>query len=114
MPCATASSVAHAAVVELPDAGEDEHVVVHREPEQDHEQEQRQPVRDSAVRGETDQRLQPLPFWNISTSTPYAAPTDSRFNRIALIGITIERNVTSNSRNARPKTKREDQRQPAC
>ena len=35
---------------------------------------------------------------------PSAAPTDSRFSRIALIGITIERNVTSSSRNAIRKT----------
>ena len=45
----------HAAVVELPDAREDEHVVVHRQPEQDDEQEQRQPVRHPAVGGEAEQ-----------------------------------------------------------
>jgi len=33
-------------------------VVVHREPEQDHEQEQRQPVRDTAVRGEPEQAFE--------------------------------------------------------
>ena len=38
----------HAAVDQLLDPAQDEHVVVHREPEQDHEQEQRQPGRDSA------------------------------------------------------------------
>ena len=43
IPCATASSVDCAAVHRLPDPAEDEHVVVHREPEQHHEQEQRQP-----------------------------------------------------------------------
>ena len=48
---------AHPAVVELADPGEDEDVVVHREPEQDHEQEQRQPVGHPAVRGEPEQRL---------------------------------------------------------
>ena len=57
MPCLTASSVVRPAVVELPDAGEDEHVVVHREPEQDHEQEQRQPVRHPAGGREAEQRL---------------------------------------------------------
>ena len=46
----------------------------------------------------------PWPSWKTSTSTPYAAPTDSRFSTIALSGITIERNVTSSSRNARPST----------
>ena len=37
-----------AAVDQLLDAAEDEHVVVHREAEQDHEQEQRQPRCDAA------------------------------------------------------------------
>ena len=35
---------------------------------------------------------------------PIAAATDSTFSTIALIGITIERNVTSSSRNAIEKT----------
>ena len=39
----------HAAVDELLDPAEDEDVVVHRESEQDHEQEQRQPGGDRAV-----------------------------------------------------------------
>ena len=38
----------HPAVDRLADAADDEHVVVHREAEQDHEQEQRQPGRDPA------------------------------------------------------------------
>ena len=49
---------AHAAIVTLADAAEDEHVVVHRQPEQDHEQEQRQPRRDASDRGEAEHRLQ--------------------------------------------------------
>src|SRR5262249_3848370 len=44
------------------------------------------------------------PCWKIHTSTPYAAPTDSRLSRIALIGITIERNVSSSNTNASPRT----------
>jgi len=40
------------------------------------------------------------PYWKIHTSTPYAAPTDSRLSTTALAGITIERKVTSSSRNA--------------
>ena len=35
---------------------------------------------------------------------PYAAPTESRLSRIALIGITIERNVNNKSRNASENT----------
>ena len=49
----------HAPVVQLPDPGQDEHVVVHREPEQDHEQEQGQPVGDAAVGLEAEQLLAP-------------------------------------------------------
>ena len=48
IPCATASSV-EAAVVGLPDAAQDEHVVVHREAEEDHEHEQREPRGDRPV-----------------------------------------------------------------
>ena len=46
----------------------------------------------------------PRPSWKTSFSRPYEAPTDSRLSRIALIGITIERNVASRSRNASPRT----------
>ena len=35
---------------------------------------------------------------------PYAAPTDSRFSTIALIGTTIDRNVTSSRMNASVRT----------
>ena len=42
-------------------------------------------------------------------STPYAAPTDSRLSTIALAGMTIERNVTSSSRNASDEHEHEDQ-----
>src|SRR5262245_3733098 len=45
------------------------------------------------------------PSWKIQTRTPYAAPTDSRLRMIALTGITIDRNVNSNRRNAAPSTK---------
>src|SRR5262245_4926422 len=46
----------------------------------------------------------PQPPWNTETRTPYAAATDSRFRTIAVAGITIDRNVQSRSRNARPST----------
>ena len=45
------------------------------------------------------------PYWNTSTITPYAAPTDSRFNTMVTSGITTERNASSSSKKARPKTK---------
>ncbi len=43
-------------------------------------------------------------FWNTSTSSPYAAPTDSRFITIALSGTTSERNASSSSTKLRPST----------
>ena len=49
----------HAAVVGLADPAEDEHVVVHREPEQDHEQEDRQERVDAAGGVEAEQLLPP-------------------------------------------------------
>ena len=46
-----------------------------------------------------------FPFWKTRTSTPYAAPTESRLSTIALMGMTIERKVSSSSTNASPSTK---------
>src|SRR6266536_432536 len=45
-------------------------------------------------------REAPQPYWNTATRMPYAAPTDSRLRTTALSGITMERKVTSSSRNA--------------
>src|SRR5262249_5725961 len=62
IPCSTGLSVRlvrrHAAVDELLDPADDEHVVVHRKPEQHGEQEERQPGHDTAVRVEPEQALQ--------------------------------------------------------
>ena len=49
-------------------------------------------------------RLSRLPSWNTQVTMPSAAATDRTFRRIALIGITIDRNVTSSSRNATENT----------
>jgi hypothetical protein len=49
-------------------------------------------------------RLAPQPYWKMATSTPYAAPTDSRFSTIAFTAMTIERNESSRSRNANVST----------
>ena len=46
------------------------------------------------------------PSWKTRTRTPKAAPVESRLSTIALIGITIEWNATSMSRNDRPSTNR--------
>ena len=48
--------------------------------------------------------------WKTSTSSPYAAPTESRLSSTALIGITIERNVTSSSRKQSASTNAEHDR----
>src|SRR5919112_2567686 len=48
--------------------------------------------------------LSRLPSWNTQVTIPSAAATDSTFSRIALTGITIDRNVTRSSRNATEKT----------
>ena len=57
MPCATASAELMPPSARLTDAAEDEHVVVHREAEEDHEQEQREPAGDRAVGLEAQQLL---------------------------------------------------------
>ena len=49
-------------------------------------------------------RPMPTPFWNTSVTAPYAAPTESRFIKIALIGSTIERNTTVSRMNESPST----------
>ena len=50
------------AVVALLDPAEDEYVVVHGQPEQHQEQEQRQPAGDGMRAGEAEQRLPPSPL----------------------------------------------------
>jgi hypothetical protein len=44
------------------------------------------------------------PSWKTSTRSPKAAPVESRFSRIALIGMTIERKATSSNANDKPRT----------
>src|SRR3954453_668053 len=36
----------------------------------------------------------PHPHWNTATTTPYAAPTESRLSTAALVAITTDRNAT--------------------
>ena len=60
----------HAAVDRLADPAEDEHVVVHRQAEQDHEQEHRQPAVIAAVGVEAEQLLAGGPSWKTQVSTP--------------------------------------------
>ena len=58
IPRSTASCGREAAVDELADPAEDEDVVVHREPEEHGEEEERQPGDDAAVRVEAEHALQ--------------------------------------------------------
>ena len=81
-------------------------MVVHRQPEQDHEQEQRQPVDDdAAVRGSRAGRW-PRPCWKTSTSSPYAAPTDSRFSTTAVAATTTDRNGEHQHHEGQPQHER--------
>ena len=45
------------------------------------------------------------PSWKTTTSNPKAAPVESRFRRMALIGMTIERKATRSRANDRARTK---------
>jgi hypothetical protein len=49
-------------------------------------------------------RSAPQPHWKTATSTPKAAPTDSRKPSAALTGTRIERKTTSSRSTARPMT----------
>ncbi len=48
----------------------------------------------------------PHPNWNTATTTPYAAPIDSRFMTPAVNGITTDRNAAMSKRNESPTTAR--------
>jgi hypothetical protein len=50
-------------------------------------------------------KLSPQPHWNSATSTPYAAPTESRLSTIAFTAITIDLNETSSRMKAKTRTK---------
>ena len=50
-------------------------------------------------------RPRPHPHWKTATSTPYAAPIESRFITAALSGTRIDRNTMSNRTNAPSTTK---------
>ena len=59
MPPTTASRVLAPRDVQLADPAQDEHVVVHAQPEQEHEHEQRDPRDDPAEGGVAEEALQP-------------------------------------------------------
>ena len=45
-----------------------------------------------------------MPSWKTSTSSPYAAPTESRFAAIDVAATTSERNASTSSRKLSPST----------
>ena len=47
----------------------------------------------------TPKKLEPQPHWNTATTTPYAAPIDSRFMTTALSGTSRLRKTSMSSRN---------------
>ena len=91
IPYATASRVGQAAVMPLPDPGHDEHVVVHGQPEQHDEHEQRYPRLDRAGAW-VPTSAAPQPCTKTALSAPYAAPTESRLSTIEVAAITSEPN----------------------
>ena len=80
-----------------------EHLVVHREAEQDREHQQRHEALDRYRVREPDQRV-PQPFSKIAVRTPYAAATESRFMIPAVSGTRTERKAIIRSRNESPTT----------
>jgi hypothetical protein len=75
--------------VELDDAGEEEDLVVHGEPEPERQHQQRDGVLDTAHGVESEHVFQ-VPFLEDPHDDPKVAPSESTFMTRALIGITTE------------------------
>ena len=101
-PSMTAASVELARVVLLPDARQDEHLVVHRQPEQEREDHQRDPERHRAGRGDAEDRVRSRgrPA-RTAPSTPSVAPSEIRFSTTAFNGSSSDRNARTSSRYVR-------------
>ena len=81
----------------LPDPRQQEHLVVHRQPEEDREHQDRDPARHRHRVVEAEQARRPSPTGRPRSSTPYAAAIDSRFITAAFTGTTTERNIIASS-----------------
>ena len=79
IPRTTAVRVTPVRVVLLAHPGEDEHLVVHREPEQEREHHQRDPGRHRAGGVDAPEQLRPVPVLPDHASTPQAAATLATF-----------------------------------
>jgi hypothetical protein len=96
-PRATASVLSPVRSHDLLHPGEQEDLVVHRQPEQDAEQDHRQRGLHEAQRLEPEERER-LPSWKIQTSAPKLAVIDSVFITSALAGRMTERRSTNSTR----------------
>ena len=97
-------ALGHGAVVvaglvpRLLDAGEQEHLVVHRQPEGEDEHDTGI-TRSSEPGGSKPSSAGRCPSWNTQTSAPNVAPSDSTFITIALTGSTTEPVIRNSSTN---------------
>ena len=103
MPPVTASSPAPRDM-QFPDPGQDEHVVVHAQPEQEHEHEQQYPRDDSAEGRVAEQPLQPAVLED-QRDQSISGADHSRSSMIEISGMVTERNAAISSRNASTATK---------
>ncbi len=99
MPRITAVSVEPVASYSSRMRDEDEHLVVHRQAEQEREHHQRDPRGDRAGRRMPQIRLEPWPACHTSSSTPHAAPTLITLRITAFSGSSSERNARASSTN---------------
>ena len=95
-PVATARVVVVGEVPLLPDPGEQEDLVVHRQPDQDRQHEDRLGRVEEAGRGEAERTLE-WPSAKIQVITPNEALIESRFITIAFNGSTSDPNARNSS-----------------
>ena len=96
-PVATAYALSPGLVPGLAHAGDDEDLVVHREPEEDGEEEDRDPALDLSD-GPTPSASAVAPHRQAATSSPYTAAVVSRFRSTACSGSTSDRNARTRMR----------------
>ena len=90
------------AVVGLAHPAEDEHLVVHRDAEQEREDDDRHLDVDRVVASMPQIASEPQPCCQTRTISPHAAPTDSRLRITAFSGMISERKARASSRKVRP------------
>ena len=98
-PLRTAVRVVAGLELLLLDAGDEEDLVVHGQPEQDGEHHHRQEGLDRPGLGSPGTPSRGQPHWNTATRMPKAAPIDSRFMTAAVSGMTRLRNTMARRRN---------------